>query len=173
MSYCFNPIGTCVSYTYTHIYIYTYIIVYTHTLYIYIYIGKLESFEVPTYLKLVFGCIWWPKNRVLNCFFAFLPGAGNASRHKVFEDYVGTPQFMPKEVIENKCSDHRSDVWSLGCTIFQVLSGCPPFHDRRGKKWGRKVDFKVRRKTYVYQRLDYLDWINPDLGGIVIDLGFL
>lgn len=59
-----------------------------------------------------------------------IKGAGNASRHKVFEDYVGTPQFMPKEVIENKCSDHRSDVWSLGCTIFQVLSGCPPFHDR-------------------------------------------
>jgi len=39
-----------------HIHIY---IVYTHILYIYmyIYIGKLESFEVPTYLKLVFGCI--------------------------------------------------------------------------------------------------------------------
>ena len=38
-----------------HIYIYIYI-VYTHILYIYD-IGKLESFEVPTYLKLVFGCI--------------------------------------------------------------------------------------------------------------------
>ncbi|CAE7269503.1 PDPK1 [Symbiodinium sp. CCMP2592] len=59
-----------------------------------------------------------------------IKGSGNASRHKVFEDYVGTPQFMPKEVIENKCSDQRSDIWSFGCTIFQVLSGCPPFHDR-------------------------------------------
>ena len=59
-----------------------------------------------------------------------IKGAGNASRHKVFEDYVGTPQFMPKEVIENKSSDHRSDIWSLGCTIFQVLSGCPPFHEK-------------------------------------------
>ena len=59
-----------------------------------------------------------------------IKGSGNASRHKVFEDYVGTPQFMPKEMIENKCSDQRSDIWSLGCTTFQVLSGCPPFHDR-------------------------------------------
>lgn len=57
-----------------------------------------------------------------------IKGAGNAARHKVFEDYVGTPQFMAQEVIENKCSDQRSDTWSLGCTIFQVLSGCPPFH---------------------------------------------
>jgi len=57
-----------------------------------------------------------------------IKGSGNQSRHKVFEDYVGTPQFMPHEVIENKCSDARSDTWSLGCTIFQVLVGCPPFH---------------------------------------------
>mmetsp|Transcript_2192 Transcript_2192/g.4880 ORF Transcript_2192/g.4880 Transcript_2192/m.4880 type:complete len:354 (-) Transcript_2192:64-1125(-) len=57
-----------------------------------------------------------------------IKGSGNQSRHKVFEDYVGTPQFMPHEVIENKCSDARSDTWSLGCTAFQVLIGCPPFH---------------------------------------------
>lgn len=59
-----------------------------------------------------------------------IKGSGNASRHKVFEDYVGTPQFMPQEVIENKCTDFRTDTWSLGCTIFQVLVGCPPFHHR-------------------------------------------
>lgn len=57
-----------------------------------------------------------------------IKGAGNASRHKVLEDYVGTPQFMPVEVIENKCTDFRSDTWSLGCTVYQVLTGCPPFH---------------------------------------------
>jgi len=57
-----------------------------------------------------------------------IKGSGNQSRHKVFEDYVGTPQFMPQEVIENKCTDFRSDTWSLGCTFFQVLTGCPPFH---------------------------------------------
>eukprot|EP00421_Protoceratium_reticulatum_P072302 CAMPEP_0168406456 /NCGR_PEP_ID=MMETSP0228-20121227/25660_1 /TAXON_ID=133427 /ORGANISM="Protoceratium reticulatum, Strain CCCM 535 (=CCMP 1889)" /LENGTH=353 /DNA_ID=CAMNT_0008420103 /DNA_START=87 /DNA_END=1148 /DNA_ORIENTATION=+ len=57
-----------------------------------------------------------------------IKGSGNQSRQKVFEDYVGTPQFMPQEVIENKCTDFRSDIWSLGCTVFQVLTGCPPFH---------------------------------------------
>jgi len=35
---------------------------------------------------------------------------------------------MPAEVIENRCSDQRSDIWSLGCTFFQVFCGCPPFH---------------------------------------------
>lgn len=57
-----------------------------------------------------------------------IKGSGNQSRRKVFEDYVGTPQFMPMEVIENKCTDFRSDVWSMGATMFQVLAGLPPFH---------------------------------------------
>lgn len=57
-----------------------------------------------------------------------IKGSGNASRSKVFEDYVGTPQFMPPEVIENKFTDFRSDTWSFGCLMFQILSGVPPFH---------------------------------------------
>lgn len=57
-----------------------------------------------------------------------IKGSGNAARKKVFEDYVGTAQFMPEEVIHNKCSDFRSDIWSLGCTIYQMLIGCPPYH---------------------------------------------
>lgn len=56
-----------------------------------------------------------------------IKGSGNVSRKKVFEDYVGTAQFMPHEVIENKCSDFRSDTWSLGCLMFQMLCGIPPF----------------------------------------------
>mmetsp|Transcript_104410 Transcript_104410/g.336676 ORF Transcript_104410/g.336676 Transcript_104410/m.336676 type:complete len:364 (-) Transcript_104410:159-1250(-) len=54
-------------------------------------------------------------------------GAGTVSFKRVLEDNVGTPNFMAPEVIRNKCSDFRSDVWSLGCTVFQVLSGAPPF----------------------------------------------
>jgi 3-phosphoinositide dependent protein kinase-1 len=57
-----------------------------------------------------------------------IKGAGNKSRAKVFEDYVGTPQFMPQEVIKNERTDFRSDTWSTGCLFFQVLTGCPPFH---------------------------------------------
>lgn len=52
----------------------------------------------------------------------------NASRNRVLENYVGTPQFMPPEVIENKSTDNRSDTWSLGCLFYQVLAGLPPFH---------------------------------------------
>lgn len=57
-----------------------------------------------------------------------IKGSGNKARNKTFDDYVGTPQFMPPEVIENKFTDFRSDTWSLGCTFYQVFAGVPPFH---------------------------------------------
>lgn len=56
-----------------------------------------------------------------------IKGAGTPSFKTVLEDNVGTPNFMAPEAIKNKFTDARSDVWSLGCTIFQVLSGLPPF----------------------------------------------
>ncbi len=34
---------------------------------------------------------------------------------------------MPPEAIENKFNDKRSDLYSLGATIFQILTGFPPF----------------------------------------------
>jgi len=57
-----------------------------------------------------------------------IKGAGNCARNKKFENYVGTPQFMPAEIIENRFSDFRSDTWAFGCFVFQCLVGAPPFH---------------------------------------------
>eukprot|EP00918_Siedleckia_nematoides_P105918 GHVU01231192.1.p1 GENE.GHVU01231192.1~~GHVU01231192.1.p1 ORF type:complete len:273 (+),score=28.59 GHVU01231192.1:1014-1832(+) len=54
--------------------------------------------------------------------------SGNTTRAgKEYLHYAGTPQFMPPEAVDNKRSDFRNDLWSLGCTIFQVLTGIPPF----------------------------------------------
>lgn len=56
-----------------------------------------------------------------------IKGAGTHAFKKVLEDNVGTPNFMAPEVIKNKFSDFRCDIWSFGCTVFQVVSGLPPF----------------------------------------------
>lgn len=41
---------------------------------------------------------------------------------------VGTVLFMaPEQTIDSKASDHRCDVYSLGCTLFFLLHGRPPF----------------------------------------------
>jgi serine/threonine protein kinase len=54
-------------------------------------------------------------------------GSGTFTFKWTFKNYVGTPNFMAPEAIGNSENDCVSDVWSLGCTFFQVLQGIPPF----------------------------------------------
>ena len=44
-------------------------------------------------------------------------------------DVVGTPYWMAPEVIEMSGATDRSDVWSVGCTVIELLTGSPPYAD--------------------------------------------
>ena len=49
------------------------------------------------------------------------------SRKPLYKDFVGTPNYMAPECCRNKGSDQRSDLWSLGCLLYQLFTGFPPF----------------------------------------------
>ncbi|UKJ88574.2 non-specific serine/threonine protein kinase [Theileria orientalis] len=54
-------------------------------------------------------------------------GYRKSRRTRVFENYVGTPNFMDPESISNRDTGFRRDFWSLGCLLYQILCGRPPF----------------------------------------------
>ncbi|XP_064097420.1 3-phosphoinositide-dependent protein kinase 1-like isoform X2 [Macrobrachium nipponense] len=44
--------------------------------------------------------------------------------------FVGTAQYVSPELLENKRIGPSSDLWALGCIIYQMVSGLPPFRSR-------------------------------------------
>lgn len=55
---------------------------------------------------------------------------GVATRTTTFHEssVVGTPYWMAPEVIELSGATTASDIWSLGCTVIELLDGKPPYH---------------------------------------------
>ncbi|ESP01382.1 hypothetical protein LOTGIDRAFT_111786 [Lottia gigantea] len=62
--------------------------------------------------------------------------------------FVGTAQYVSPEVLSSKQAYYSSDLWALGCIIYQFLSGLPPF--RGGHEY------------QIFQKISKLDYEFPD-----------
>ena len=48
--------------------------------------------------------------------------------HTMTGTIIGTASYMPPEIIKSEPADQRSDIYSLGITLYEMLSGKVPFH---------------------------------------------
>lgn len=114
-------------------------------------------------------CDMKPKNLLLmsedNDSYIKLADFGFAARcntHKCLTKQCGTPFFVSPEILMRQPYDQQSDLWSVGCIIFLLLSGNLPFMGRSQKELFRKI---VSGK-YEFKEEDWCD-VSPDARDLV------
>uniref|UniRef100_A0A8D8V3Y5 3-phosphoinositide-dependent protein kinase 1 n=1 Tax=Cacopsylla melanoneura TaxID=428564 RepID=A0A8D8V3Y5_9HEMI len=53
-----------------------------------------------------------------------------AARERRRNSFVGTAQYVSPELLSDKTASPASDLWALGCIVYQMISGLPPFRSR-------------------------------------------
>ncbi|CAH0555122.1 unnamed protein product [Brassicogethes aeneus] len=65
------------------------------------------------------------KNHAKLCDFGFARNMSTGTH--VLTSIKGTPLYMAPELMEEQPYDFKADLWSLGCIIYELLVGTPPF----------------------------------------------
>ncbi|CAF0816845.1 unnamed protein product, partial [Brachionus calyciflorus] len=66
------------------------------------------------------------KDRVKLCDFGF--ARAMSVETMVLTSIKGTPLYMSPELVEDKPYDHNADLWALGCILYEIFTGNPPFY---------------------------------------------
>lgn len=46
----------------------------------------------------------------------------------VLTSIKGTPLYMSPELVQEQPYNHTSDLWALGCILYELNTGLPPFY---------------------------------------------
>lgn len=83
-----------------------------------------------------------------------MKGSGNGSTgRRIYYHFVGTPQYMPVEFIRNKGSFVQSDIYSMGCILYQLICGFPPYLG--------PGEYQIFKRTDV-GKIDFYDFFTED-----------
>lgn len=85
-------------------------------------LGLLHRDIKPSNLMLVETKSKYPQVKLMD-FGLAIQAAGSGQGEKIF----GSPPYMSPEQSLDQPLDHRSDIYSFGCALFETLTGAPPF----------------------------------------------
>lgn len=73
--------------------------------------------------------------------------------------YVGTPYYMSPELISEDTYTHKSDIWALGCIVYELCKLTPPFNAQNLHSLGNRI--KEGRYTPIPNQY------SPELGRMI------
>ncbi|XP_032819916.1 serine/threonine-protein kinase Nek2 [Petromyzon marinus] len=91
--------------------------------------------------------------------------------------FVGTPYYMSPEQFSRMSYNEKSDIWSLGCLLYELCALVPPFTAMNQKQLAEKIkEGKFRRIPYRYsdelneiisKMLNLKDYLRPSIEQIM------
>ncbi|KAM8809348.1 serine/threonine-protein kinase Nek2 [Eudromia elegans] len=91
--------------------------------------------------------------------------------------FVGTPYYMSPEQMNRMSYNEKSDIWSLGCLLYELCALSPPFRAYNQKELAEKIrEGKFRRIPYRYseklnellkEMLNLKDYCRPSVEDIL------
>ncbi|XP_076127948.1 serine/threonine-protein kinase Nek2 [Alosa pseudoharengus] len=91
--------------------------------------------------------------------------------------FVGTPYYMSPEQMNRMSYNEKSDIWSLGCLVYELCALSPPFTAYNQKDLAEKIrEGKFRRIPYRYSEelntflskmLNLKDYLRPSVESIL------
>ncbi|KAG8443726.1 hypothetical protein GDO86_009048 [Hymenochirus boettgeri] len=91
--------------------------------------------------------------------------------------FVGTPYYMSPEQMNRMSYNEKSDIWSLGCLLYELCALSPPFTAYNQKELAEKIrEGKFRRIPYRYSEdlnhiiakmLNLKDYLRPSIEEIL------
>ena len=73
---------------------------------------------------------------------------GSDENNKKANSFVGTAQYVSPELLTEKVAFKSSDLWALGCIIYQLLAGQPPF--------------RAPNEYFIFQKIIKLEFDYPE-----------
>ena len=72
-------------------------------------------------------------------------------KNRLVYTQTGTPYYASPEVWRDEPYDTKSDIWSLGCVVYEMCNRCPPFNARQMEELYEKVQKGIfERVSNIY-----------------------
>lgn len=84
------------------------------------------------------------------------------AKNQLLYTQTGTPYYASPEVWRDQPYDHKSDIWSLGCLIYEMVALKPPFLGKNLEDLNRNVQkgyFPRIPKKYSSELNDVISWM--------------